>query len=156
MDMDNTRELVKTVSLVLPSGALGVINTVAIIYLASDGTGIVKDSKAIELAKQMGYSKSTWGYYVKKLREFGVLDKRWDNYVLPKKYIEQFERFLKVVEIGDYCKARDEIRKLWEEADNPYTVALVVVAINYLGLKDLGTKENEMRLEVFAHAYKFT
>ena len=138
------------------SGAVGVVNVVGVIYEVSKGSGVVKDSEAIAYARQLGYSKSTWGYYVKKLREFGVLDKRWDNYVLPKKYLEQYERFLKILEANDYCEARDEIRKLWEEADNPYTVALVVVAINYLGLKDLQPKENEMRLEVFAHAYKTT
>jgi len=156
METDNTRLVGEFLTSILSPGVIGAINVVGIIYEASNGTGVVKDSVAIEYAKSKGFAKSTWWYYVKKLRELGVLDKRWDNYVLPEPILKHYEKFKKIIESGDYCSARAEIKQLWEEANNPLSVAMVIVAINHLGLLDLlkDAKTEEAKVSVYAKAFR--
>ena len=137
MGVDISRTIAEAMSNLMPPGVIGAINTLYILYKASNGTGIVKDSDAVRLALQSGFTRTMWFYYMKKLRNMGVVDKRWDNYVIPEKVLRHFKTFLEVLETGDYCKARDKIKELWNEADNAFSVALVVYAVNYLMLMDI-------------------
>ena len=155
MGVDISRVIAEAMSNLLPPGVIGAINTVYILYKASNGTGTVKDSEAVNYALQNGFTRNMWFYYLKKLRNMGIVDKRWDNYVIPENVLKHFKTFLEILEIKDYCKAREKLRELWEEADNPFSVALVVYASNYLMLMDMIKEKPPEKVVLYAREFLF-
>ena len=138
-----------------PPGVVGEIKTVYILYKASNGTGIVKDSDAVRLALQSGLTRNMWFYYLKKLRNMGVVDKRWDNYVIPNNVLKNFKTFLEVLEMDDFCDAHEKIREMWNNASDPFSVALVMYAMNYLALKDVGDGKQTEKAVLFSKEFLF-
>ncbi|CAA30215.1 staphopain-like protein [Saccharolobus shibatae B12] len=127
MDQRRVEDIAQIGAYSLPYDIVNIVYGAIVIYRASQEG---KDPLAYASNKQ-GFKEA-----VKKLIKLGVIEKT-TPYSLKKEYEEQVEKFDEIINYEDYERARYELYKLSEKADNLFTSSLVLYASVFLSLSEL-------------------